>query len=93
MHMNNRILSDQRKITPHREIRNCQNQSNHPRLIETAVGTHFHVRQGTKTTPVFLTADGEAFWSQLPSSVCSLPGGTVQPEYTYFFILKVTGQV
>ena len=48
---------------------------------------------GTKTTPVFLSADGEASWSLLPSSVSLLSGGTVEPENTYFSILKVTGQV
>ena len=47
---------------------------------------------GTKTTPVFLTADGEASWSLLPSSVSLLSGGTLQPESTYSCILKVTGQ-
>ena len=35
---------------------------------------------GTKTTPVFLPADGEASWSLLPSSVSLLSGSTVQPE-------------
>ena len=44
---------------------------------------------GTKTTPVFLPADGEI----LPSSVSLLSGSTVQPENTYSSILKVTGQV
>ena len=48
---------------------------------------------GTKTTPVFLPADGEASWSLLPSSVSLLSGGTVQPENTYSCILKVTSQV
>ena len=48
---------------------------------------------GTKTTPVFLPADGEASWLLLPSSVSLLSGGTVQPENTYSCILKVTGQV
>ena len=48
---------------------------------------------GTKTTPVFLSADGEASRSLLPSSISLLSGGTVQPENTYFRILKVTGQV
>ena len=48
---------------------------------------------GTKTTPAFLTADGEASWSLLPGSVSLLSGGTVQPENTYSRILKVTGQV
>ena len=48
---------------------------------------------GTKTTPVFLPANGEAYWSLLPSSVSLLSGGTVQPEITYSCLLKVTGQV
>ena len=48
---------------------------------------------GTKTTPVFLPADGEASWLLLPSSVSLLSGDTVQPENTYSSILKVTGQV
>ena len=48
---------------------------------------------GTKTTPVFLHADGEASWSLLPSSVSLLSGSTVQPENTYSRILKVTDQV
>ena len=48
---------------------------------------------GTKTTPVFLPADGEASWLLLPSSVSLLSGGTGQPENTYSCILKVTGQV
>ena len=51
------------------------------------------VKNGTKTTPVFLTADGEASWSLLPSSVSLLSGGIVQPENTYSRIIKVTGQV
>ena len=45
----------------------------------------------TKTTPVFLPADGEASWSPLPSLVSLLSGGTVQPENTYSSILKGTG--
>ena len=48
---------------------------------------------GTKTTLVFLPADGEASWVLLPSSVSLLSGGTVQPENTYCSTLKVTGQV
>ena len=48
---------------------------------------------GTKTTQVFLHAEGEASWSLLPSSVSLLSGGRVQPENTYPRILKVTGQV
>ena len=47
----------------------------------------------TKTTPIFLPADGEASWSLIPSSVSLLSGGIVQPENTYPRILKVTGQV
>ena len=50
-------------------------------------------KKGTKTTPIFLSADGEASWSLLPSLVSLLSGGTVQPENTYSCILKVTGQV
>ena len=45
------------------------------------------------TTLVFLSADGEASWLLLPSSVCLLSGDTMQPENTYSLILKVTGQV
>ena len=48
---------------------------------------------GTKTTPVFLSADGEDAWSLLPSSVSLLSGGTMQPDNAYSGILKVTGQV
>ena len=48
---------------------------------------------GTKTTPVFLSADGEAFWSLLPNPISLLSSGTVQPESTYSYILKMTGQV
>ena len=47
---------------------------------------------GTKTTRVFLPADGEASWSLLPSSVSLLSGHRVQPENTYSCILQVTGQ-
>ena len=48
---------------------------------------------GTKTTPVFLPADRKASWSLLPSSVSLLSGDRVQPENTFFQILKVTAQV
>ena len=50
-------------------------------------------KDGTKTTQVFLPADGEGSWSLLPSSISLLLGGTVQPENTYSCILKLTGQV
>ena len=46
---------------------------------------------GTKTTLVFLRADGEVSWLLLPSLVSLLSGGTVQPENTYSRILKLTG--
>ena len=45
---------------------------------------------GTKTTLLFLPADGEASWSLPPSLVFFLSGGTVQPENTYSRKLKVT---
>ena len=48
---------------------------------------------GTKTTLVFLAADGEASCLLLPSLVSLLSGGTAQPENTYSCILKVTGKV
>ena len=47
---------------------------------------------GTKTTLVFLPADGEASWFLLPSLVSLLLSSTVQPETTYSCILKVTGK-
>ena len=46
---------------------------------------------GTKATPVFLPADGEASWSLLSSSVSLLSGKTLQPKNIYFYILRVTG--
>ena len=61
--------------------------------MEIAVGTYFHAQDGTKTIPVFSPGDGEASWLLLPSSVSLLSGDTVQPENTYSYILKVTGQV
>ena len=48
---------------------------------------------GTKTTLVFLPADGEASWSLLPRLVSLLSGGTVQPENSYFCNVKMTGQI
>ena len=41
----------------------------------------------TKTSPVFLLADGEASWLLLPSSVYLLPGGTRQPEKKTFLLI------
>ena len=46
----------------------------------------------TKTTLVFLPADGEASWSLLSSLVSILSGSTLQPENIYPCILKVAGQ-
>ena len=48
---------------------------------------------GPKTTPVSLSADGEASWLLPPSSVSLLSGSTMQPKNTYSCILKVTGQI
>ena len=50
-------------------------------------------KHGTKTTLVFLPANGKSCWSLLPSLLSLLSGGTVQPENTYSCILNVTGQV
>ena len=52
----------------------CHNKL-HPRTskiskpTEIAVGTHFHAQQGTKTTLVFLPANGEISWTLLPNLV------------------------
>ena len=48
---------------------------------------------GTKTTSVFLFADGEASWLLLPRLACLLSDGTAHLEDTSSCILKVTGQV
>ena len=42
---------------------------------------------GTKTTPVFLAADGKTSWLLLASLVFLLSGSTVEPESTYSCIL------
>ena len=47
---------------------------------------------GTKTTLVFLLADGEVLWLLLPSLFSLLSGGTLEPENTYSCMLMVTGQ-
>ena len=60
---------------------------------EIAVETHFHARNGTKTTLVFLSADGETSWLLFPKSISLLSGGTLQPKNTYSCILKVTSWV
>ena len=74
-------------MTP-RDLRNIHTTGNSCRDTLPCTSEH-----GTKTTPVFLPADGEASWSLLPSSVSLLSDSTVQPENTYSCILKVTGQV
>ena len=56
-----------------------------------AVEKHIHAWQGTKSTLIFLLADGETFWLLLASSVSLLSGNTLLPENTYSYILKVTG--
>ena len=61
--------------------------------MEVVVGTQFHAQHGTKTILVFLSADGEPSWLLLPSLTSLLSRGTVQPENTYSYILRVTGQV
>ena len=50
-----------------------------------AVGPHFRMWHGTKTTLAFLPADGEASWSLLPSLVSLLSGSTLQPK-THLFL-------
>ena len=49
-----------------------------------AVETHFHVWNGTKTSPVFLPVDGKAYWLVHPGWVSLVSCGTVQPENNYF---------
>ena len=84
----------EKSILPHWECVCCSKL--HPGTwgiatsLEIAVRTHIHVPHGTKTTSVFLPADGEAALVLLPSL---LLGSTVKPENTYSCILKVTGQV
>ena len=53
-----------------------------PTPPEVAVETYFHARHGTKTIPVFLSADGEDSWSLLQSMVFLLTGGTVCNQKT-----------
>ena len=60
---------------------------------EIALRKHFKAQHGTKTTLVFLPADGEGSWSTHPSSFSLLSGSTAQPENIYSCILKVRGQV
>ena len=55
------------------------------------------MRQGSVRLPDadffwIISMDGEGYWLLLSSSVSLLSDGTVQPENTYFCILKVTGQ-
>ena len=83
MHMSNRVFGLKEDNPSQRNCRNqlrhpslshieqeCQESiSEISTPPETAVGTHFHARHGTKTIPVFLPAYGEVSWSLLPSSV------------------------
>ena len=43
-------------------------------------------KHGTKTTPVFLPADGEVSWLLLLSSISLLSSSTVEPQNTYLCI-------
>ena len=52
--------------------------------MEIAVGTQFHARHGTKTTPVFLLVDRKASWSLLQSSVSLLSGSTSATKKNLF---------
>ena len=54
-----------------------------------AVGTPFHAQYGTRTTSVFLPADGKTSLLLLPSLVSLLSGGAIESEN--FCVLKVTG--
>ena len=51
-----------------------------------------NIKNGPKSTLVFLPADVEASCSLPPRSISLLSSGTVQPENTYPCVLKVTGQ-
>ena len=53
-----------------------------PRDIRNICRDTLPCTQCTKTTPVFLPADGEASWSLLPSSVSLLLDSTVPPLST-----------
>ena len=59
---------------------------------EIDVAFNFHVLYGSKTTLIFLPADGEASWLLIPSLVYLLSSDKMQPENTYSFF-KATGQV
>ena len=45
-----------------------------------------------KTTPEFVPTVGETLWPLLSSLVSLLSGGTVPPENTYSYILKVRSE-
>ena len=54
--------------------------------LKTAVGPHFHMPHGTKTTPVFLFAYGEASWSLLPNLVsCTIWWYSVTTKDIYLY--------
>ena len=46
-----------------RELRNIN------AILKIAMGTHYHVPYGSKTTPVFLPAADDASWLLIPSLV------------------------
>ena len=64
------------------DTQGTQKYPHHQKQLQRCTSMHEH---GTKTTPVFLPADGEASWFLLPISVFLLSGSTVQPESTYSF--------
>ena len=59
---------------------------------EIDVAFNFHVLYGSKTTLIFLPADGEASWLLIPSLVYLPSSDKIKPENTYSFF-KATGQV
>ena len=85
---------------PHWELICCNKW--HPGTPEISTPPHYWKKlwertsvceHGTKTTLLFLPADGEASWLLVQSLVSLLSGSTEQPENTYSLILRVTGQV
>ena len=60
---------------------------------EIAVGTHFMRHMALKLPWCFYLLMEKLHGHYFPTSVSLLPGGTVQLENTYSFILEVTGQV
>ena len=83
------ILTDNSCIVTN-DTQGPQKYPHHWKLLQ---GHTYMCKHGTKTTPVFLPTIEDGFWLLLPGSVSVLSGGTMQPENTYSYILKVTGEV